>query len=217
MPNVILLGAPGAGKGTQAKRLVAKYGIPQISTGDILREAVRNGTPLGQQAGPLMSAGKLVPDELVVGIVRERLKQPDCSGGFLLDGFPRTVPQAEALERSLSEMGRVVDAVVELDVPADLIRARVLGRRSCPACGAVYHVSDSPPKVAGACNQDGSALITRDDDRPEKVEKRLSEFAALTRSLSPWYAGRGLLRKVDGTASPDAVFQQVVQVLGDGR
>jgi adenylate kinase len=217
MLNVILLGAPGAGKGTQAKRLVEKYRIPQISTGDILREAVRRGTPLGLQAGPLMSAGKLVPDELVVGIVRERIKQPDCDTGFLLDGFPRTVPQAEALERALTELGRSVSAVVELEVPADLIRARVLGRRSCPACGAVYHVSDSPPNSVGVCDRDGTALMTRDDDKPEKVEKRLSEFAALTRSLSPWYASRGLLRKVEGTGAPDAVFQAVVQVLGDGR
>jgi len=217
MVNVILLGAPGAGKGTQAKRLVEKYGIPQISTGDILREAVRNGTPLGLQAGPLMSAGKLVPDDLVVGIVRERLKQADCGAGFLLDGFPRTVPQAEALERALAEMGRVVDAVVELEVPADLIRARVLGRRSCPSCGAVYHLTDSPPSQPGICDRDGTALITRDDDRPEKVEKRLSEFAALTRSLSPWFDARGLLRRVDGTGSPEGVFRSVVQVLEGGR
>jgi len=193
---------------------VTRLAIPQISTGDILREAVRNGTPLGLKAGPLMSAGQLVPDDLVVGIVRERLKQADCATGFLLDGFPRTVPQAEALEKALSDLGRRVSAVVELEVPADLIRARVLGRRSCPACGAVYHLTESPPSEEGICDRDGTALITRDDDKPEKVEKRLSEFATLTRSLSPWYGERGLLKRVDGTATPDAVFQQVLQVLG---
>jgi adenylate kinase len=216
MMNLILLGAPGAGKGTQAKRLMARFGIPQISTGDILREAVRNGSALGQQVGPLMAAGKLVPDDLVVGIVQERLKQPDCSQGFLLDGFPRTVPQAQALEQALSSMGRSVSAVVELDVPADLIRARVLGRRSCPACGAVYHVKESPPKSEDACDKDGTPLITRDDDRPEKVEKRLTEFATLTRSLSPWYAERGLLRHVDGTGHPDQVYAAVLTAIGAG-
>lgn len=214
MMNVILLGAPGAGKGTQAKRLVAQFGIPQISTGDILREAVRSGSPLGQQVAPLMAAGRLVPDGLVVGIVQERLKQSDCVEGFLLDGFPRTVPQAEALEQALASVGRGVNAVVELDVPADLIRARVLGRRSCPACGAVYHVKESPPRVEGACDKDGTALITRDDDRSEKVEKRLAEFATLTSSLSPWYSERGLLRRVDGTGHPDQVYSAVLAALG---
>jgi adenylate kinase len=214
MMNVILLGAPGAGKGTQAKRLVARFGIPQISTGDILREAVRTGSPLGQQVAPLMAAGKLVPDALVVGIVQERLKQADCAKGFLLDGFPRTVPQAEALEQALSVMGRRVTAVVELNVPAELIRARVLGRRSCPACGAVYHLEESPPRVEGSCDRDGTSLITRDDDRPEKVEKRLAEFEALTTSLSPWYASRGLLRHVDGTGHPDQVYATVLAAMG---
>jgi adenylate kinase len=216
MMNVILLGAPGAGKGTQAKRLAARFGIPQISTGDILREAVRTGSALGQQVAPLMAAGKLVPDDLVVGIVQERLKQPDCAQGFLLDGFPRTVPQAEALEQALSVMGRRVNAVVELDVAADLIRARVLGRRSCPACGSVYHVKESPPRAEGVCDKDGATLITRDDDRPEKVEKRLAEFEALTTSLSPWYAARALLRHVDGTGHPDQVYASVLAALGAG-
>ena len=214
MMNVILLGAPGAGKGTQAKRLVSRFGIPQISTGDILREAVRSGTSLGQKVAPLMAAGQLVPDALVVGIVQERLRQPDCARGFLLDGFPRTVPQAEALELALASTGQSVSAVVELDVPADLIRARVLGRRSCPACGAVYHVQDSPPRSEGTCDKDGTALIIREDDKPEKVEKRLREFDALTTLLAPWYRAKGLLRTVDGTGAPDAVFAAVLAALG---
>lgn len=214
MMNLILLGAPGAGKGTQAKLLFADYGIPQISTGDILREAVRNGTELGKQAGPLMAAGKLVPDELVVGIVNERLKQDDCRNGFVLDGFPRTIPQADALEKALTASGKKINAVVQLDVPPELIRDRILGRRSCPKCGTVYHVKDQPPKVAGKCDKDGTDLIIRDDDREEKVNKRLTEFANLTSLLGPYYEKKGLLRKVNGVGDPARVYSDIKGAIG---
>jgi adenylate kinase len=214
MMNLILLGAPGAGKGTQAKLLLTDYGIPQISTGDILREAVRNGTAQGKLAGPLMAAGKLVPDELVIEIVKERLKAPDAQKGFILDGFPRTIPQAEALEKALESVGTKINAVVQLDVPAQLIRDRILGRRSCPKCGSVYHVKDQPPKVAGKCDKDGCDLITRDDDREEKVNKRLKEFADLTSLLGPHYAKKGMLKRVDGVGDPQRVYRDIKAAIG---
>ena len=207
--NLILLGAPGAGKGTQAKRLLADFGIPQISTGDILREAIRNGSELGKQAKPLMDAGKLVPDELVVGIVKERLLAPDCKNGFVLDGFPRTISQAESLEKALDSMGTTVNAVVQLEVPDALIRDRILGRRSCPKCGSVYHATEQPPKVPGKCDKDGADLIIRDDDREEKVNKRLKEFADLTSLLAPHYEKKGLLRRVNGVGDPKRVYADI--------
>lgn len=214
MTNLILLGAPGAGKGTQAKMLLADYGIPQISTGDILREAIRKGTPLGIQVAPLMAAGKLVPDELVIEIVKERLKQPDAQKGFVLDGFPRTIPQAEALEKALSSVGTKINAVVQLDVPAQLIRDRILGRRSCPKCGSVYHVKDQPPRIEGKCDKDGADLITRDDDREEKVNKRLKEFADLTSLLGPHYDKKGMLKRVDGVGDPKRVYSDIKSAIG---
>lgn len=214
MMNLILLGAPGAGKGTQAKLLFADYQIPQISTGDILREAVRNGTDIGKQAGALMAAGKLVPDDLVVGIVQERLKQSDCRNGFVLDGFPRTIPQADALEKALTAMGTKINAVVQLDVPPDLIRDRILGRRSCPKCGSVYHVREQPPKTEGKCDRDGTDLIIRDDDREEKVNKRLKEFADLTSLLGPYYENKGLLRRVDGVGETKRVYADIKKAIG---
>ncbi|MFL5322400.1 MAG: adenylate kinase [Myxococcaceae bacterium] len=212
--NLILLGAPGAGKGTQAKLLFADYGIPQISTGDILREAVRRGTDIGKQAGALMAAGKLVPDDLVVGIVNERLKADDAQKGFVLDGFPRTIPQADALERALTASGTRINAVLQLDVPPELIRERILGRRSCPKCGTVYHVKDQPPKVPGKCDREGADLIIRDDDREEKVNKRLKEFADLTSLLGPYYEKKGLLRRVDGVGDPKRVYADIRKAIG---
>jgi adenylate kinase len=194
--------------------LFADYGIPQISTGDILREAVRKGTDIGKQAGALMAAGKLVPDDLVVGIVNERLKQDDAKNGFVLDGFPRTIPQADALEKALTASGTRINAVVQLDVPPELIRERILGRRSCPKCGTVYHVKDQPPKVAGKCDKDGTDLIVRDDDKEEKVNKRLKEFADLTSLLGPYYEKKGLLRRVNGVGDTKRVYADIKAAIG---
>lgn len=212
--NLILLGPPGAGKGTQAKKLLSELKIPQISTGDILREAVRNQTALGKQVKPLMDAGQLVPDELVVGIVDERLKASDCARGFVLDGFPRTIPQAEALQAALARAGKKIDRVVSLEVPDELIVERMSGRRSCPKDGRVYHVTQNPPKVAGKCDECGGELAQRSDDAPEKVQTRLVEYARLTQPLKAFYEKQGLLARVEGVGAPEAIFSQVLRSLG---
>jgi adenylate kinase len=212
--NLILLGPPNAGKGTQAKKLYADFKIPQISTGDILRKAVREGTELGKLAGPLMAAGAYVPDELVIGIVEERLKEPDCANGFVLDGFPRTIPQAEALERMLAKLGKKLDAVVSPEVPHEKLIERGSGRRSCPTCGAVYHVYQSPPKRAGFCDKDGTGLIQREDDKAEVIEKRLKKYDAETAPLKQFYAQRGLLKSIDGVGSPEGIYEELKKVLG---
>lgn len=212
--NLIFFGPPGAGKGTQAKRLVADLKVPHLSTGDILREAVRQGTELGRQAGPLMDAGKLVPDELVIGIVDERIAQADAREGFILDGFPRTIPQAEALERALARQGRKTDHVISLDVPEQELVERLSGRRSCPKCGAVYHVVSSPSKRAGFCDNDDAALIQRDDDREDKVKNRLSVYSAQTAPLKEWYQQKGLLRSIPGVGSPDGIFAEIRKAIG---
>lgn len=212
--NLVFLGPPGAGKGTQAKLLLGAFGIPQVSTGDILREAIAAGTELGRRAKPLMDSGQLVPDELVIGIVDERIRKPDCTKGFLLDGFPRTVPQAEALERALAKGGRSLDRVIFLDVDPTLIFERMTGRRSCPKDGSVFHVRTNPPKVSGTCDQCGGALVTRADDAPEKVKARLESYAAVTVALQPFYERKGLLARVDGTGTTDQVFGRIKQVLG---
>ena len=207
--NLIFLGPPGAGKGTQAKLLLAAYGIPQISTGDILRQAIKAGTPLGKQAKPLMDAGQLVPDELVIGIVDERIREPDCVKGFLLDGFPRTVPQAEALEATLARHGQKIDRVIFFDVNLKAIEERITGRRTCPKDGAVYHVQKNPPKTAGVCDACGTALITRPDDDPVKVQKRMQEYESMTVTLKPFYEQRRLLSHVDGMGSTEQVFASI--------
>ena len=212
--NLILLGPPGAGKGTQAKLLLAEFKVPQISTGDILREAVKNETALGKVAGPLMKAGKLVPDDIVVGVAEERLKQPDCAGGFVLDGFPRTIPQAEALEASLKRVSKQVDRVISLEVDDSVIVERMRGRRSCPACGAVFHVTANPPRAEGICNACNGKLVQRPDDTPETVQKRLTEYAKMTAPLKAFYAQRDLLAKVDGMGTTDAVFAKIRAALG---
>ena len=206
MMNIILLGPANAGKGTQAKRLTEAHAIPQISTGDILRQAVKDGTPLGQKAGPLMAAGQLVPDELVIAIVQDRLRQSDCGKGFILDGFPRTIPQAEALERALAEMGMALNGVISLEVPA----AR---SSSCPKDGSVYHVTQNPPKQAGICDRCGTALIQREDDQEERVRARMVEYRQKTEPLKSWYGERGLLREVDGVGAPDDVFGRIQRAL----
>jgi adenylate kinase len=212
--NLILLGPPNAGKGTQAKKLYADFKIPQISTGDILRKAVREGTELGKLAGPLMASGAYVPDDLVIGIVEERLKEPDCAQGFVLDGFPRTIPQAEALERMLAKLGKQLDAVVSLEVPHEKLIERGSGRRSCPSCGAVYHVYQSPPKRAGFCDKEGTGLIQREDDKAEVIEKRLQKYDAETSPLKRFYAQKGLLKSIDGVGAPEGIYEELRKALG---
>jgi adenylate kinase len=194
--------------------LYSEFKIPQISTGDILRKAVREGTEMGKLAGPLMAAGAYVPDEIVIGIVEERLKEPDCVHGFILDGFPRTTPQAEALERMLARLGKKLDAVVSLEVPHEKLIERGSGRRSCPACGSVYHVYQSPPKRAGFCDKDGTGLVQREDDKAEVVEKRLKKYDAETAPLKQFYAQRGLLKSIDGVGSPEGVYEDLKKAVG---
>jgi adenylate kinase len=212
--NLILLGPPNAGKGTQAKNLYADFQIPQISTGDILRKAVKEGTELGRIAGPLMAAGSYVPDELVIRIVEERLKQSDCAHGFVLDGFPRTIPQAEALDQMLASHGKKIDAVVSLEVPHSKLIERGSGRRSCPVDGSVYHVYQNPPKRAGYCDKCGAGLVQREDDHPEVIEKRLKKYDAETAPLKDFYAKKGLLKSIDGVGTPEGIYAEVKAALG---
>jgi adenylate kinase len=194
--------------------MVARWGIPQVSTGDILRQAVKDGTELGKQAGPLMAAGKLVSDDLVVGIVKDRLLQPDAAKGFILDGFPRTIPQAEKLEEGLKNHGKALDAVISLEVPIETLVERISGRRSCPRDGSVYHVVQNPPRREGVCDLCGAALVQREDDKAESVRTRMQAYAAQTAPLKEFYARRGLLHPVDGVGAPEAIEAAVAQALG---
>ncbi len=212
--NLILLGPPGAGKGTQAKLMLQKYGLPQISTGDILREAIRQGTELGMRVEPLLASGKLVPDDLVIQIIEERLKREDALKGFVLDGFPRTLPQADALEAQLSRAGKRIDRVVSLEVDEAAIVGRMSGRRSCPKDGSVFHVLNSAPKVAGRCDKCGAELVQREDDEPEKVQSRLRIYGRDTAPLKEFYQKRNLLSRIDGMGSTEKVFGAISDALG---
>jgi adenylate kinase len=212
--NLILLGGPGAGKGTQAKKLIDKYHIPQISTGDILRAAVKEGTELGRKAKEFMDAGKLVPDEVVIGIVEERLKQPDARKGFILDGFPRTVPQAQALDVALGKMGAKIDHVISVDVEEEALVTRLTGRRTCKNCGQMYHVKFTPPKQEGVCDKCGGELYQRDDDNEATVRSRLATYNQATKPLIDYYTAKGLVRPIAGVGSIEDIFNKITAILG---
>ncbi len=212
--NIMLFGAPGAGKGTQAKYIIDRYGIPQISTGDILREAISQGTAMGIEAKKYMDEGKLVPDSTMIGIIRDRLKESDCKKGFILDGFPRTLAQAEALEQLLKELNMNLDRVISLNVPDELIVGRIIGRRVCSKCGASFHVINNPPKVDGICDYCGGELIMRKDDNKETVEKRLIAYHEQTAPLFNFYKGKGIMSEVDGTAEISEITKKIFEILG---
>jgi adenylate kinase len=214
--NVILLGGPGAGKGTQAERIVADYGLPHVSTGEMLRAAVAKGTSMGLEAQKYMEGGRLVPDEVVIGVVRDRLTEPDAAEGFLLDGFPRTVLQAEALDAMLSGAGRSITHVVLIDVPADELVARIAGRRSCPVCGKIYNMTFDPPSVDAVCDLDGGVLTQRADDNEETVRNRIAVYEEQTAPLIGYYRDKGVLRSASGGGKrPDEVYEQVARILAD--
>ena len=212
--KIIMLGAPGAGKGTQAKKIADKYQIPHISTGDIFRANIKNGTELGMKAKTYMDQGLLVPDELVVDLVVDRLAQEDCVKGCVLDGFPRTIPQAECLDAALAAKGEAIDYAIDVDVPDENIINRMSGRRACVACGATYHIVHIPTKVEGVCDRCGESLILRDDDKPETVKKRLDVYHAQTQPLIDYYTEKNVLKSVDGTKDMEEVFQAIVDILG---
>ncbi|WP_027437061.1 adenylate kinase [Lachnospira multipara] len=212
--KIIMLGAPGAGKGTQAKRIAEKYSIPHISTGDIFRANIKNNTELGQKAKTYMDKGELVPDELVVDLIMDRFKQADAANGYVLDGFPRTIPQAEALDKALEANGESVDFAINVEVPDENIINRMGGRRACVGCGATYHIQFNAPKVEGICDTCGEKLILRDDDKPETVKNRLSVYHDQTQPLIDYYNKKNVLREVDGTQAMDDVFKAIVDILG---
>lgn len=211
--NLILLGPPGAGKGTQAKKMVDAYGIPQISTGDMLREAVKNQTQLGMEAKKFMDAGQLVTDEVVIGLVKERLAKPDTDKGFMLDGFPRTVPQAEALDKVLADLKKDINHVVSIEVANEELMGRLTGRRTCKACGSGFHVIFDPPKAEGKCDKCGGELYQRDDDNEATVSNRLKVYDSQTKPLIDYYQGKSLLRPIDGVGAIDDIFGRVKAVL----
>jgi adenylate kinase len=212
--RLVLLGPPGAGKGTQASAIVKKYNIPHISTGDIFRANIKEGTDLGKKAKEYMDKGLLVPDELVVSIVKDRLTKDDCANGFLLDGFPRTVNQAEALDAELSSMGLKLDKVINIDADSNTLIERAIGRRICKECGATYHIKFNPPKVEGKCDKDDSPLFQRDDDVEETVRTRINVYFEQTQPLIDYYQEKGLILNIDGTKPIDDIFDTIVEALG---
>lgn len=212
--KIIMLGAPGAGKGTQAKQIADKYSIPHISTGDIFRANLKAGTELGNKAKEYMDQGLLVPDELTCDLVMDRIAQDDCKNGFVLDGFPRTIPQAEALDAALAKINQKMDYAIDVDVPDENIINRMSGRRACLNCGATYHIVSIPTKVEGVCDRCGNPVVLRDDDQPETVQKRLEVYHAQTQPLIDYYKKQGILKSVDGTQTMESVFGAIVEILG---
>lgn len=212
--KIIMLGAPGAGKGTQAKQIADKYSIPHISTGDIFRANLKAGTELGKKAKEYMDQGLLVPDELTCDLVMDRIAQDDCQNGFVLDGFPRTIPQAEALAAALTKINQKMDYAIDVDVPDDNIINRMSGRRACLNCGATYHIVSIPTKVEGVCDRCGNSVVLRDDDQPETVKKRLNVYHEQTQPLIDYYQKQGILKSVDGTQPMEKVFDAIVEILG---
>lgn len=212
--KIIMLGAPGAGKGTQAKMIADKYQVPHVSTGDIFRANIKNGTELGMEAKKYMDQGQLVPDELTVKILLDRVAQPDCKNGYVLDGFPRTIPQAEVLDKALAALNEQIDYAINVDVPDENIVRRMSGRRACLGCGATYHIEHIPPKKEGICDTCGQELVLRDDDKPETVLNRLKVYHDQTQPLIDFYTAKGVLRTVDGTVDMKDVFASIVAILG---
>ena len=211
--KIVMLGAPGAGKGTQAKMIASKYQVPHISTGDIFRANIKNGTELGKKAKEYMDQGLLVPDELTVDLVIDRLSQDDCKKGYILDGFPRTIPQAEALDAALAKRGEKMDFAIDVDVPDENIISRMSGRRACTGCGATYHIVYNPSKKGDTCEVCGETLILRDDDKPETVQKRLIVYHDQTQPLIDYYTGQNILKTVDGTQYMNDVFAAITEIL----
>lgn len=213
MKGIIMLGAPGSGKGTQAKKMSERFGVPQISTGDMLREAVKQGTEMGRKAKSFMDQGGLVPDEVVIGIVRDRLNAADCREGFILDGFPRTIPQAEALDAVLRDLGKKITTVLSLEVDEAELMDRLCGRRTCPGCGAMFHVRFHPPGTEGKCDKCGGSLIQREDDQEETIKARLVNYRKSTEPLIGYYRGTGTIQSVKASGEIEAIFRQIVKIL----
>ena len=211
--KIIMLGAPGAGKGTQAKLIAEKYGIPHVSTGDIFRANIKEGTQLGKEAKEYMDKGQLVPDELTVRILLDRVAKDDCKNGYVLDGFPRTIPQAEVLDEEVSKLGDKIDFAINVDVPDENIIRRMGGRLACLKCGATYHIEHIPPKKEGICDTCGSELVLRDDDKPETVKNRLDVYHKQTQPLIDYYGKKNILKTVDGTKDMQEVFNEIVNIL----